>query len=302
VAAVGVTARFSADIAGWTAASPEFCTTIGYRPGVANAPGGIAKDRLRLLVMLGAIEVPLKSAVVAEGLKYPPVRVTVGLALGFCDTLSGDEATMDGRIGVTLSASGPGLLGLPLWRSTETCTCPAADSRLPGIVARRSVPLIYVVVTADAACPGAAAKTWSVVKKLEPVRYTSCCAEPCEVVIGSMLVSTASDIADIVTVAVPDFVESAADVAVIVTLPVGTVVGAKYSPAVQGCGAKGFGQMNPVEEFPPAIPFTCQLKPVLVVPVTVAVNCCVLPALIVAVEGTTCTRTPESISTFAMPK
>ena len=159
VPAVGVTARLSADIEGCPAASPEFCTTMGYSPGVANAPGGIAKDSFRLLAMLGAIEVPLKSAIVAEGLKYPPVRVTVALALGFCDTLSGEEATMDGRIGVTLSASGPGLLGLPFWRSTESCTCPAADSRFPGIVARKSVPLIYVVVTADAACPGAATKT-----------------------------------------------------------------------------------------------------------------------------------------------
>ena len=159
VAAVGVTARLSADIEGCPAASPEFCTTMGYSPGVANAPGGIAKDSFRLLAMLGAIEVPLKSAIVAEGLKYPPVRATVALALGFCDTLSGEEATMDGRIGVTLSASGPGLLGLPFWRSTESCTCPAADSRFPGIVARKSVPLIYVVVTADAACPGDATKT-----------------------------------------------------------------------------------------------------------------------------------------------
>ncbi len=63
---------------------------------------------------------PLKKAVVAKGLKYPPVSVMLGLETGFCDTVSGKDATMAGRIGVMLRPNGPGALGLPLYRSTET--------------------------------------------------------------------------------------------------------------------------------------------------------------------------------------
>ena len=52
----------------------------------------------------------------------------------------------------------------------------------------------------------------------------------------------------------------------------GEGVGAKYSPAVHGCGAPGFGQTKPRFTSPPAFWLTDQLTLVFVAPVTVAVN------------------------------
>src|ERR1017187_10837449 len=44
---LGVTPRFKADMA----ATPKFCTTIGYKPGVPRSPGGIDKNRDRKSVV-----------------------------------------------------------------------------------------------------------------------------------------------------------------------------------------------------------------------------------------------------------
>jgi hypothetical protein len=78
-----------------------------------------------------------------------------------------------------------------------------------------------------------------------------------------------------VTVADPDFVESACEAAITVTAAgVGTVAGALYSPLL--------------EMLPFAVPpFTLQVTAVFVVPLTVAVNCCVFAEATVAVGGAT---------------
>ncbi len=70
----------------------------------------------------------------------------------------------------------------------------------------------------------------------------------------------------IVTVAEPDWVESATLVAVMVTVfGDGAVGGAVYKPALV---------IIPTVLFPPATPLTLQVTWVFDVPVTVAVNCC----------------------------
>ncbi len=85
------------------AATPEFCTTIGYNPGVASAPDGIAADNCRLLSNTGAIAEPFTVAVVALE-KYPPVKPTLALA-EFCDTLSGETAISAGPTANTLNGT-----------------------------------------------------------------------------------------------------------------------------------------------------------------------------------------------------
>ena len=81
-----------------------------------------------------------------------------------------------------------------------------------------------------------------------------------------------------VTVAVPDFVESACDVAVTVTCDgFGAVAGAVYNPAAE---------IVPFAAPPP----TLQVTAVFEVPDTAAVNCCVPPAVTLAVAGETVTE------------
>jgi hypothetical protein len=82
-----------------------------------------------------------------------------------------------------------------------------------------------------------------------------------------------------VTVADPDFVESACEVAVTLTVAgFGSAAGAAYSPVLETV---------PLD----APPFTLQVTPVLDVPVTVAANCCVFAVATVAVGGATETLT-----------
>src|SRR5208282_2989199 len=102
--ALGVTARFKADIA----VTPEFCTTIGYSPGVLRSPDGIERDSCRLLLTVVATAWPSNVADVAPApksppvLKKPPVKSTLAPPTLFSVTLSGDEATTAGRTVTTL--------------------------------------------------------------------------------------------------------------------------------------------------------------------------------------------------------
>src|SRR5580693_1069286 len=108
-AGTGATARFTADSEGSPAPMPAFCTTTGYRPGTARAPAGIGTDNCRLLFRLGTTGPPLKETVLAARVKNPPVSCKLALP-EFCDTLSGEEATIAGRTGPIVSARGPGAL------------------------------------------------------------------------------------------------------------------------------------------------------------------------------------------------
>ena len=86
----------------------------------------------------------------------------------------------------------------------------------------------------------------------------------------------------IVTVVESDFVLSACEVAVMVTVPpVGTVVGAVYSPDAL---------IVPILAALADVLLTCQVTVVFVVPETVAVNCCVWFVPTLAVAGATCTE------------
>jgi hypothetical protein len=87
----------------------------------------------------------------------------------------------------------------------------------------------------------------------------------------------------IVAEALPVSAGLAAAIAVMVTaVGLGIVVGAVYAPKVE---------MVPIVEFPPAIPFTCQLTLALVLPVTLAWKVCGVPAGTIAVDGVTVTVT-----------
>src|SRR5262249_36529908 len=117
--------------------------------GVERDPAGAVIESWRLPAIDGATEAPLKSAVVAEGEKNPPVSETLTLPPP-CETLSGVTATMAARVGFTVSASGPGEFGLPFFLSTEIWSCPAWASKFEGMVARSNVLLRKVVGTAAA--------------------------------------------------------------------------------------------------------------------------------------------------------
>lgn len=87
----------------------------------------------------------------------------------------------------------------------------------------------------------------------------------------------------IVAEAVPVSAGLAAAIAVMVTtVGLGIVAGAVYAPKVE---------MVPMVEFPPAIPFTCQVTLLLLLPVTVAWKVCGVPAGTIAVDGVTVTVT-----------
>lgn len=94
-------------------------------------------------------------------------------------------------------------------------------------------------------------------------------------VLGDTLTVLAPVAAVTVTLADPNFVESACETAVTLTVAgFGTAAGAVYIPPLE---------MVPLE----APPLTLQVTAVFDVPVTVAVNCCALPVATVAVAGTT---------------
>ena len=89
--------------------------------------------------------------------------------------------------------------------------------------------------------------------------------------------------------AVADFVGSATLTARMLTVDgEGTVPGAVYKPV---------DEIVPTLEFPPLIPFTCQVTLVSAVFSTVAVNCTVCRVRTVAVEGDTATETGRLLMT-----
>ena len=108
----------------------------------------------------------------------------------------------------------------------------------------------------------------------------NCCVPPTLRELESGEMATVTGGAGTVTLALPDFEESAALTAVTVTVPPGGVAGAVYKPVEE---------INPETALPPATPFTCHVTEVLAVPVTVAENCFVEPGLTVAEAGETFT-------------
>jgi hypothetical protein len=111
----------------------------------------------------------------------------------------------------------------------------------------------------------------------------NCCVRPVvTVAVLGLTVTTTAGGAVTVTTAVPDFVESACEVAMTVTVPpVGTVVGAVYSPDAL---------IVPMLAALAEVLLTCQVTAVFVVPETVAVNCCVWSVCTFAVAGVTWTE------------
>lgn len=92
-----------------------------------------------------------------------------------------------------------------------------------------------------------------------------------------------------VTLADADLVVSALEIAfTVITRSLETLAGARYSPEVE---------MVPLLEFPPVVPFTCQVTEVLEVFSTVAVNCWVPAAGSDVVVGETETLTAANAAT-----
>src|SRR5580658_5743334 len=139
------------------------------------------------------------------------------------------------------------------------------------MVARSRVPLRNVTAVDGRATPPTT--TCVVDRRFVPETYTSCCAEPSPVTLGSsgpVALNAGGPPDPIVTVADASCVGSAPDCAVTLTLP-GETAGAKYSPGFPQ-GAPRLGQTNPTAAFPPGIEFTSQTIDVLEEPVTLPVN------------------------------
>ena len=118
-----------------------------------------------------------------------------------------------------------------------------------------------------------------------------------------MLVTVGGTACTIVIVDCPNGEPAVADVALTTTeLPGGGTLGAIKVPSGQGWGTAGFGQINPMVEFPPTtggfVPFvTVQVTDLSCVPVTVNVRRIFSPVSIAAVAGVSCTLTPPAIWT-----
>ena len=136
---------------------------------------------------------------------------------------------------------------------------------------------------------------------MEPVRYTSCWAEPCAAIDGSIPVTAGGPAALTVTDAVAKRVGSADEVAWMMT--VWAVAGALNRPLELMVPRLASPQFVAAAPDVPAVWHSDHATPVFRTPgpVTEAVSWSVSPVARVAVEGVIWTRIPESMTVVKKP-